>query len=268
MNITVNQLAEGAPGDLRTVLVHGLEDSWESWLPLARRLPAGWRVDALDLPWRPGNDYRWRHRPAGVWLAHGLDLLDGVPDLVVAHSFGANATLELLCTGGPWPVRAAVLVCPLYRPPEVALTWKVFDRSRRAFDQHMREGLLARLGPRAATVEPDVLEKMTATAIDRVGPAAFLTVFDRFSASTSLPLARVTQPILLLGGGADPTLSRAAVTALAAAIPRASVVFQDRYDHFCHVRHAAEVAVEVAEWIADFVPAAHAVTPDREGVSP
>lgn len=247
-HVTAYTLAEGRPGSPLVVLAHGLEDSWEGWLPIAGRLSQDWRVVALDLPWRPGNDYRWRrHAPAG-WLADGLNLV-GRADAVVAHSFGANATLDLMCADEPWP-GPAVLICPLYRPPDVDLTWAVFDRSRRTFDQHMRDGLLARLGRRADTVDPEVLEKMIATAIDRVGPAGFLAVFEQFSASAALPLARVEQPALVLAGGADPTLSERAATVLAAAMPRASVLFRDHYDHFCHRRHAAEIAARVEDFLA------------------
>jgi pimeloyl-ACP methyl ester carboxylesterase len=246
--VTACTLAEGDPAGPLVVLAHGLEDSWEGWLPMAARLPEDWRVVALDLPWRPGNDYRWRRRAPAGWLADGLDLVDHVPDAVVAHSFGANATLDLMCADEPWP-GSAVLICPLYRPPDVDLTWAVFDRSRRTFDQHMRDGLLARLGRRADTVEPEILERMIATAIDRVGPAGFLAVFEQFSASAALPLARVAQPVLVLAGGADPTLAEPAATALAAAMPRASVLFRDRYDHFCHRRHAEEIAARVDDFL-------------------
>jgi pimeloyl-ACP methyl ester carboxylesterase len=250
--VAVHTLVEGPPGAPLAVLAHGLEDSWECWVPLARRF-AGWRVVALDLPWRPGNDYRWRHRPPSTWLALALELVGGHPDTVVAHSFGANATLELLCGGEDPGWRAAALICPLYRPPEVALTWEVFDTSRRTFEAHMRDGLLTRLGRRAARMDPDVFAKMVATAIDRVGPAAFLAVFEQFSASALLPLARVDLPTLVLAGGADPTLSRRAATALVGALPRGSVTFDDHYDHFCHVRHAAEVAAKIQSFV-DTVP--------------
>jgi pimeloyl-ACP methyl ester carboxylesterase len=241
-----NILAEGERGSPLVVLAHGLEDSWEGWRPMAARLPADWRVIALDLPWRPGNDYRWRRRAPAAWLADGLELA-GEPTTVVAHSFGANAALDLMCAGRIGP---AVLICPLYRPPEVALTWAVFDRSRRAFDQHMRDGLLMRMGRRADTLDPEILAKMIATAIDRVGPAGFLAVFEQFCASAGLPLAELAQPALVLAGGADPTLSRPAAAALAAAMPSASVFFRDHYDHFCHRRYAAEVAASVTDFVA------------------
>ncbi|WP_433241178.1 alpha/beta fold hydrolase [Streptosporangium sp. CA-135522] len=247
--IKVHTLAQGVPGAPFVVFAHGLEDSWTSWLPLAAELDPDWRLVALDLPWRPGNDYRWRTRPAGQWLGDGLDLLDTAPDAVVAHSFGANATLELLCALDSRPGRAAALVCPLYRLPRHPVTWRMFERSRSTFVQHIRDGLRARMGVRADSTEPGVLETMMDMALDRVGPSGFLTVFEQFAASADLPLGNVGLPTLVLAGGADPTLSLEAATALADGIPGADLRIHHDYDHFCHIRHARGVAAQVANLV-------------------
>lgn len=246
----VHTLASGVPGGPLVVLAHGLEDAWTSWLPLAAELDPDWRLVALDLPWRPGNDYRWRGRPPGQWLADGLDLLDAVPDVLVAHSFGANAALELLCRLDPRPGRAVALVCPLYRPPSQPVTWRMFDRSRTAFVQHIRDGVLAKMGDRACSLEPALLETIMGLALDRVGPTGFLTVFDQFAASGDLPLGNIEVPALVLAGGADPTLSHAAATALVGRIPGAYLRFHHEYNHFCHLRHARGVAAQITDLLA------------------
>lgn len=242
-------LAPGTPGGPLVVLAHGLEDSWASWQPLAAELDPDWRLVALDLPWRAGNDYRWRHRQPGQWLGDALDLVGAVPDALVAHSFGANATLELLCAHDQRVGRTVALVCPLYRLPRHPVTWRMFDRSMATFVEHIREGLLARLGGRADGMDRSVLETMMDLAQDRVGPSGFLTVFQQFTASADLPLGTVELPTLVLAGGADPTLSREAAVALADAMPGATVQIRDDYDHFCHVRHARGVAAQVSDLV-------------------
>lgn len=245
--VELRSLAAGRPGAPSVVFAHGLADAWTCWGPLAAELDPGWRAVALDLPWRPGSDHRWRSRPAGHWLREGLGLLEAPPDLLVAHSLAGTATLELLCTLDPWPARAVALVCPLYRRPGGAVSWRMFDRSRSTFVQHVRDGVQARIGARAGGGDPAVLAAMVDRALDRIGPAGFLAVFEQFVASAELPLERVEPPILVLAGGADPTLSRAAATALGAAIPGAEVRFHADYDHFCHVRHAGAVAAQLRE---------------------
>ncbi|MGI8665935.1 MAG: alpha/beta fold hydrolase [Jatrophihabitans sp.] len=254
--VRAHTLAPGTPGGLLVVLAHGLEDSWTSWWPLAAELNPDWRLVALDLPWRPGNDYRWLTHSAAHWLGDGLDLLGARPDLLVAHSFGANATLNLLCQQDLRPGSAVALVCPVYRQPKHQVTWQVFERARSIFIEHVREGLRARLGERAELLEPDVLEAMMEMAPHRVGPSGFLTVFQQFIASADLPLSEITVPTLLVAGGADLTLSRRAARALGDRIPGAEVRVNDDYDHFCHIRHARGIANQVAT----FVEAARAAT--------
>jgi pimeloyl-ACP methyl ester carboxylesterase len=258
--VAVHELAPGRTGGPLVVLAHGMEDSWRGWLPLAGRLPAHWRVVALDLPWRAGNDYAWRRRSSsGQYLAEALDLVDAVPDALVAHSYGANATLELAAGRGyPLPPEA-VLLCPLYRPPETPVSWQVFDRSRRNFDRHIRDGVRVRLGGRAARMEPDVLESMMIKTLARVGPAGFLTAFDAFVASADLPLRQLPLSALILAGGADPTLSMRAAGALGEAMA-ATVVVEPDYDHFCHVRRPAAVAGRIVDFLASAGSAARTTT--------
>ncbi|MEO6504165.1 MAG: alpha/beta hydrolase [Jatrophihabitantaceae bacterium] len=249
-------LAPGRPGAPLVVFAHGLEDSWKSWGPLAAALDPAWRKVALDLPWRPGNDYRWRNRALGQWLGSGLDQLDAVPDLLVAHSLGANAALELMCALDPRPGRAIALVCPVYRLRRHQVSWRMFDRAREAFVQHTHDSVRVGLGARAGAFDPDVLKRMVKTALDRIGPAGFLTVFDQFVESADLALENVDRPTLVIAGGADATLSREAATALAAGMPGARLDIGEEYDHFCHVRHARAVAGQVAELLDAGQPSA------------
>ncbi|WP_327039040.1 alpha/beta hydrolase [Micromonospora maris] len=258
----VRQLRPPTPGGPLVAFVHGLEDSWESWLPLSNVLPE-WTSVALDLPWRPGNDYLWRRRPSPAWLADGLDLLGRRPDLVVAHSFGANALLELLCAGDRRVPETVILICPLYRPPDVAVTWRVFERARRSFEQHIHDSLRSRLGPRLRNMDAEVVERMIAKAVDRVGPSGFLAVFDQFCASASLRLDQVTARVLVLAGDSDPTLSPAAARILADGMPNAVLSVGDSYDHFCYARQPEDVASRLRA----FVDVASVVSGHPEGVA-
>ncbi len=253
--VAARRLHRGMPGGLRVVLAHGLEDSWSCWRPLVDRLDPGWGVRALELPWRAGNDYRWREQDSAAgWLAAALDTLDEPPDALVAHSFAANAALELMAAGDLRVGSAVVLVCPLYRPPVAEVTWDMFDRARATFEEHIREGVRARMGKRMAVVEPDVLAAMTVKALDRVGPIGLLTVFERFVASADLPLHAVSQRTMVLAGGADRSLSATAARMLAAAIPGATAQVNDDFDHFCHVRRPDRVAEHIGELLGALEP--------------
>lgn len=245
----VHTLSEGAPGAPLVVLAHGLEGCWKFWKPLAACLDPSWRLVALELPWKSGNDYAWRVRASWKWLGDGLDQIDATPDLLVAHSFGATTALELLCRLDPRVGRAAALVCPLYRSPRVELTWRLYDRSRETFLKNIGDGVRAKLGSRAQAIEPDVFAGMVRVAADRAGPLGFGTMFDRYAASAELPLGNIERPVRVLAGGADPTLPAETAEALAAAIPGAGLRIYDGCDHFFYVRHARDVAAEVIDLV-------------------
>lgn len=243
-------LRHGAAGGQRVIVAHGLEDSWAGWRALADRLDASWRIDALDLPWRAGNDYSWRGRdtPAG-WLAAGLDGPAQPADLLIAHSFAATAALELLARGALRIDGPTVLICPLYRSHDSQVTWKMFDRARWSFEQHVRDGVRVRMGPRARAVDPGILESMTAFTLDRIGPSGLLTVFDRFIASVGIELDKIEGRVLVLAGGSDLTLSAADARLLADRIPGGTARIQDDFDHFCHVRRPQDVAAHISEYL-------------------
>ena len=236
-------------GQAALVFVHGIEDSWQSWRPLVGHLDPPLRCIALDMPWRAGNDYRWRRqRSPGGWLEDALRDLDGQPDVLVGHSFGAGAVLELLAAGTK--IRAATLISPTYRPPDLDLTWRVFDRSRAHFESQIRQGLLLRLGSRANVIDPGLRDAITDKAFDRIGPAGFLTVFDQFAASGDLDIGSIEVPTLVFCGQADPTLSQRGADALAELMPSATVVREEGFDHFCHLRQAAAVAARLSSFLS------------------
>ncbi|GAA3733994.1 alpha/beta fold hydrolase [Salinactinospora qingdaonensis] len=237
-------------------LVHGLEDDWRSWRSLVRELRRretlkNARFRALDLPWRSGCDYTWRRATTpSDWVDRGLGTLAQPPQVVIAHSFGANAVLELLATrpSASQPM-AVVLIAPFYRPPSVPVTWKLFEQSRDNFNQQMHDGVVARLSRRGRVIEEDVLESMIRKTVERVGPSGFLAVFDQFVGSGELRLADVRPPTLVLAGARDPGLGRRRGAVLTEEMPAADVVLHEEWDHFCHIRHADEVATRITGFL-------------------
>jgi pimeloyl-ACP methyl ester carboxylesterase len=241
-------LAAGRPDGPCAVFVHGIEDGWQTWTRLARCLGPGWRLIALDLPWRAGNDYRWRWLASPAdWLAAGLAAALGDQRCVlVGHSFGANAVLARLAAGEP-RATAAVLAAPFFRPAGAAVTWRTFELSRTAFERQVGDGIRARLRHRLA---PDVFELMLTRTCERIGPVGFLAVFEQYVASGHLPLSRVDIPALVLAGEGDPGMVRPHLRELADALPRGTLAGGPELDHFCHIHHAPQVARAIEQLVA------------------
>jgi len=238
-------------GARRLAFVHGIEDTWETWTPLVAALKPDFGHVALDMPWRAGNDYRWRreHSPGG-WLAELLAPLSDKVEILVGHSFGANAILELLATGGGAGFAAAILVSPLYCPHIDLVSWPSFEMSRRHFETQILKGLRLRLGARADTIDPELLARMGEKTLQRVGPIGFVAVFDHFAATAEFDLARIDVPILVLGGAADPVIARGRVERLVERIRRARLVIDDEADHFYHVLHPSRLGGHISAFLA------------------
>jgi pimeloyl-ACP methyl ester carboxylesterase len=239
--------------------VHGMEDDERSWEPLIARLRArldgvAWQPVALRLPWCSGNDYRWRAEGTpGEWLARKLRALPAPPDVLIGHSFGANAILELLAANAIAPSRA-VLLAPFYRPLSLVDNEDLRNRSSIGFTRIIGAGLRAKLGARADQLDPDLVASMAEGLCERLVPIAFPILYDAFVGSGLLDLTSVTVPTLVLAGTDDAALAGERAVALAAAMPAAAVRPQPGYTHFCHIEQADVVAAEVAAFVPEFLP--------------
>ncbi|QLQ35891.1 alpha/beta fold hydrolase [Micromonospora robiginosa] len=251
----VHQVAGPDSGAPTVLLVHGMSDTWQSWRHLVARLPATWRLFAAELPWKAGTDHHWRRRGTpGGWLAATVDAMTTPPDIVVGHSLGANAVLEMLATEPAVAPRGAMLIAPFYCPPDLPITWAVHERAQANFVQIIDEGLRNRLGSRLAELDAATLASMRDIMVDRIGPVGFTALFDHFTATAGLPLHAVTVPTKVLTGGRDPSLDGPCAGALRAQLPDADIVVEPDFHHFCHLDRAAEVARHITVFVEQVCP--------------
>ncbi|SCF03612.1 Pimeloyl-ACP methyl ester carboxylesterase [Micromonospora viridifaciens] len=247
--------------------VHGLADNGSTWQELATRLGAGYRWYAVDAPWSadPDGSLRDGAGPAR-WLRQALAAVPEPVDILVGHSFGANAVLDHLATRPEPAVRAAVLIAPLVRPEDRAPHPVLIARTRAAIRQVVADGLRARLGPRATQVADDVLAAMVDKAVARVPDGAAEVVLDRLLATPRPALGRVGTPTLVLAGRSDQRLAGVRADSLAV-MPAVEVRIHQHHGHFCHITEAAEVAAECAEFLDRVVPAPSPTGPTLEVVA-
>lgn len=246
-------------------LVHGLEATPATWRRFTGRLDDDYRIVALEMPWGNGGSPRWRRAgTAGQCLARALDALGERPDVLVGHSFGANAALEVVATSDAPVASRVVLLSPFFCAADLPVDWVLFDRARRNFEATINEGLASWFARRAEPLHEGVADAIARRVRDRVGPLAFATWFEQFTASGHLPLATIDTPMLALSGRDDPCLGSVAAAALAAATPALRVEVEPGFDHFCHIRQASQIAARVDAFHRDLAPAGLAHT--GEGV--
>ncbi|OIJ65810.1 alpha/beta fold hydrolase [Streptomyces mangrovisoli] len=239
-----------APQGPVLVLVHGFEESWESWRPLTRRLPAGLRLFALDLPWRGGSRHRWTDAgTSSTWLERALELLPVRPDAIVAHSFGATTQLELLTRRTRFSAIPTALVAPVYRPHDVPVDPRFFGEAVDRFRGVLADGLRAQLGPRGTRVPPDIVESMIGKVRERVEPHGFLHFYATLSRTPHLPLALVEAPVLIVSGTHDPSAPAAAVDELRCSLPDVRVHQDPGLSHFCQMQQPDQVAEQILAFL-------------------
>ena len=255
----------------RVALCHGLGAGPALWGPLAQLLPDTVETWAFGFPWGAGGDGTWAmQRHSRVWLDRALGLMPAPPDVVVAHSFGANVLLDRLVTDGPVGCRGLVLFSPFYRPAPDRFDWGTLRHYVVDFDDLIRAGIVARRGgpPPAA----ELLEAMVAKVRDRIGPYGWLRFFDLFTETPFLDLSRVDVPCLVVGGELDTASYPADSAGLAAALPDARLEILPGCGHFGLVDNPVPAAALVLGFLDRLgltaVPPEAAVAPPGTAVPP
>ncbi|MER7751416.1 alpha/beta hydrolase [Kitasatospora sp. NPDC097643] len=240
----------GGQGPL-VVAVHGAEGGWREWEPLAGRLADRFRLVALDLPWRAGNDYAWgRTAGAGEWLGRAMALLGEPAAGMIGHSLGANALLEYLCAPGRPALGGAMVFAPFYRPAADPVDEALEREFAGSFRFAVADGIRIALGARYEALGESLFESIVDTALDRIGEFGIGTLFRQFANTGTLDLSRVDVPTRVLVGDTDPALIRRRSDALGRAMPAATVSRRPAYGHCFHVSHADELAAEVGGFLA------------------
>lgn len=247
VTVDVLRRCSGEPA-VRMALLHGLGASPALWQPMLRLLPDDVEAWAFGFPWEGGDGGAWAHRhDPKVWLEQALRQAPGVPDVVVAHSFGANVLLDRLVSDGPLGCRGLVLFCPFFRPAPQRFDWATLHHYVVDFGDLIRAGILARRGRQPGDCE--LLEAMVAKVCDRIGPYSWLRFFDLFTATPFLDLRRVDVPCLVIGGELDTAAYPADCASLAQALPDARLRLLPGCGHFCMVDNPAPAAALVRQFL-------------------
>ncbi|WP_432988620.1 alpha/beta fold hydrolase [Streptomyces sp. CA-135486] len=239
------------PGAPRIALVHGFEENWDSWLPLAAHLWSGLHLYALELPWRAGSAHTWGHHGSpAAWLERALTGLPVPPDAVVAHSFGATTLLESLALRSAAASVPAVLVAPVYRPHDDPADPAFYAEALARFRRVLADGMRVQIGPRAATLPEDLLDIMARKIRERVEPQGFLQFYAQLVRTAALDPGRVDVPVLFIGGTGDQAAPPAAVDELRARMTDLRVHQSPDLTHFCQTEQSQEVAARIDGFLA------------------
>jgi pimeloyl-ACP methyl ester carboxylesterase len=238
-----------ADAPLAAVTVHGLVESQDVWHPivddLAHRLHGGF---GLSLPWHGKAGCLWGlEAQPEEWLSLCWDTLPAGPKIVLAHSFGANALLGLLCRRVERGQRhaldelaALILVSPYYKTEYTDFGWDYFKSCVDNFDVFLRASVGIR--PGAARLRPASVDAILEKIKEKYSSFTWLEFFRLFSRTPGLDLGRLTMPTLILGGDCDVSIPVADLAALTQRLPCAELRILPDCGHFCMTERAAETS--------------------------
>ncbi|WP_121748230.1 alpha/beta fold hydrolase [Streptomyces sp. E2N166] len=215
---------------VRVLLLHGLAGSTAVWRRFTELAGGELELWEAELPWAAHGDTRWSHDPDPVpWVARALDAVPGRVDLLIAHSFAANAVLELLVSRPAGRPGACVLVSPFHRGTPEEFEWDTAVYYLHGFQRILDEGL--RVGS-DGRIPVELREAMALRVRDRIGPYGWMRFFDAYLRSPFLDTAAIGLPTLVVAGEHDFAARPADARALAGALPDARLRIFERSGHF------------------------------------
>lgn len=248
-----------ASAPLRTLLLHGLGSSPAVWDSLVSRAAPRLELWDAELPWSSQGTGGWAQDPdVYQWAARAIGMVDGGVDVLLAHSFAANALLGLLDRTGGCGQRATVLVSPFYKAGSEDFDWATISYYLNKFDCILEEGIRVSSGGR---LQADVQREMALRVRDRIGPYGWIRFFDTYLRTPHLDTARLTGPFLVIGGDRDFASPPTDSQALARALPNCSLAVLPGCGHFA----MAEYPDRFAALVHGFLDSSSVRPPGRAG---
>ena len=239
------------PAAGRLLLIDGLAGSPSIWSSFADLAAPEYEIWHMDVPWgSPGvRDWGLDHDLVR-WLSPALESGTGSGpfDVAVAHSFGANLLLELLCRDQlAAPPSKVVLVSPFYRPSADSFDWATMSYFLNEWHLLLEEGVRVRASGRMSARS---LRDTSVKLRDLLGPYAWIRFFDTYLRTPELRVDRLTSRFLVVGGDSDPASADTDSQHLADRLPDSRLVILPGCRHFAMVEYGIEFAKLVSEFLA------------------
>jgi pimeloyl-ACP methyl ester carboxylesterase len=250
--------ASDAPATL--VFVHGLGGSQTTWATVLGNFADHFRVVAIDLPGhgtssKPSADEGGDYSVPALATAVGevIEKLDLAPAVIVGHSLGGAAALDLALTR-PKLVRGLVLVNSAGLGTEVS--GDLLDRIEAEPSREEAQKLLDLFFADKRFVLDrgidDMYASRTAPGADAAVKAAAAASFSRAGQAVRYDerLGELTQPILIVWGEQDAVLPAAHGVSAAKAVPRAWFELLEGVGHVPQIEASDAFTNIVKRWLA------------------
>lgn len=246
-------------GSTSVVFVHGLGSSGQCWEVVMAHLSGGLDPWIFEMPWGGGGGATWAQGRPGRHLDTRFAAMDAPPDIVVAHSFGANVVLEELAAGRMPTVRAAVLVSPFYRPAPESFCFEDLSHYLDDFPQILREGVRLRAGSGRSD---ELLLDLAVKIQERIDPYGWMRFMRSYLRTPLLDLSRVRVPVLVVVGTADIAAPPRDGLELARRLPEATLKAFDGCGHFPMAERSEAFAALLNDFLASHAGSIRPASPE------
>jgi len=253
-------VAGAADAPVTIVFIHGLGGSQSTWATVLGNFADTSRVVALDLPGHgasskpspdEGGDYSIPALAAAV--GEVIEKLDLAPAVVVGHSLGGGAALDL-ALARPKLVRGLVLVDSVGLGAEVS--GDLLDRiEAEPSREEARQLLELFFADKRLVLDrgiDDMYASRTAPGADAAVKAAASAAFSRDGQTVRYDerLGELTQPILILWGEQDAVIPASHGVSAAKAVPRAWFELMEGIGHVPQIEAGQAFSDVVKRWLA------------------
>ena len=229
------------------LFIHGMVEDWDIWESLQKYLE-DYDLWFLKFPWESSGGQFWgKELSPESWLRDGIDLMPRKPNMVVAHSFAANAFLELVSADNSVTPEKIVLISPFFRKTRDEIDWSVLSHYVNHFLELIQESVQIRDVSRRLDSEMEIAisEKIR----ERLGVYGWTEFLKILLLSPDLNFDSFETPVLVLTGESDIASRPINCEELAQIFPSGRAHVFKESGHFCMIEEPRKVAEEIINFL-------------------
>lgn len=234
------------------VAIHGMVESPDIWRGIIEKIaPEFRRGYEISMPWHCDEGYYWGlEAKPGEWLEPVFTALPPGPKVVLAHSFGANALLDVLQRQPGSDIEAMVLLSPYYKPSYEDFTWDMFRRFVGEFEAFVAASI--RIRPGAERISAASLTMLIDKVKEKYGSYSWVEFYELYARTPGLKFDALKMPTLVLGGDRDLSILPDDLNALAKRLNHARFEILRNCGHFGMVEQPEGITAVIHKFISTF----------------
>ncbi len=237
----------GQPSDVKSLCIHGMLEDHKIWLPLNKALGLSKSL-MPNFPWSAEIDPYWGDLGTGdTWVEKTLENISDPLNLIICHSFGCNAALELFTLKPELQPEYLVLISPFYRSDRDDVSWKTVQSLIDGLEPLIVESIAC--FDKKDRYHGEILALMVEKIRDKLGIYGWTEFYKLFLRSPLLQLEKLKSKVIIISGENDNYCPFQESEKLATAIPNAVHHLLPNAGHFAMITHEKQIAKYITDLI-------------------